>query len=72
MRVFIDKEKCAGHARCHAAASNLFAIDDSGYIVSVGFDVPKGQEALARRGARACPERVISVIEDHDRVTWIR
>ena len=29
-----------------------------------GFDVPAGQEALAKRAARACPERVISVVEE--------
>jgi len=66
MRIAIDKEKCAGHARCNAIAGDLFVLDDDGYIAGNGFTVPSGQEELARRGARACPERIITVIEDDD------
>lgn len=64
MRIAIEKDKCAGHARCHAVAGDLFALDDDGYIASTGFVVPPGQEDIARRGARACPERIITVVED--------
>ena len=64
MRIAIDKDKCAGHARCQAVAGDLFVLDDDGYIATTGFTVPPGQEDLARRGARACPERIITVIED--------
>jgi len=44
-------------------APGLYALDDQGYIAATGFDVPEGCEALARRGARACPERVIQIEE---------
>ena len=64
MKIVIDKPNCVGHARCAAIAPDLFLLDAEGYIATTGFDVPAGQEALARRAAKACPERVISVVEE--------
>ena len=63
MKIVIDRSRCVGHARCAAIAPELYILDDDGYIANDGFDVPEGQEALASRDARACPERVISVVE---------
>jgi ferredoxin len=62
MKIKIDRARCVGHARCAIVAAELYPLDDSGYIDTDGFDVPEGQEALARRGARSCPERIIEVI----------
>ncbi len=67
MKIRIDKAKCAGNARCAAVSPELFPLDDEGYIAVREIDVPPGMEALARRGARACPERII-VIEDDTEV----
>jgi ferredoxin len=64
MKIRIDKSACAGNARCAAVSAELYPLDDDGYIATSGFDVPRGMEQLARRGARACPERVITVVED--------
>jgi ferredoxin len=64
MKIRIEKAQCTGNARCHAVAEHLYPLDDEGYIATEGFDVPPGQEDLARRGARACPERIIFVVED--------
>ncbi len=64
MKIRINKTACVGHARCAAIAPELFVLDDDGYIAVTEIDVPPGQEALARRGARACPERIIVVEED--------
>ena len=64
MKVRIDKAHCVGNARCSAIAADLYPLDDDGYVATEGFEVPPGAEELARRGARACPERVIAVIED--------
>jgi ferredoxin len=64
MKIRINKAGCVGHARCAAVAPDIFPLDDDGYIAVEEIDVPEGQEALARRGARACPERIISVVED--------
>jgi ferredoxin len=64
MKIKIDQRSCQGHARCNAVAGDLYKLNDQGYIASEGFDVPPGMESLARRGARACPERAISALED--------
>ena len=64
MKIRIDKAQCVGNARCHAVAAHLYPLDDEGYVASEGFEVPVGEEALARRGARACPERIIHVVEN--------
>jgi ferredoxin len=63
MRIKINKKMCVGNARCNAVASELFPLDDDGYIAIEEIEVPPGMEDLARRGARACPERII-VIEE--------
>ena len=64
MKIRIEKAQCVGNARCQAVANTLYVLDDEGYIDSVGFDVPPGEEVAATRGAKACPERIIFVIED--------
>uniref|UniRef100_UPI0035CAB268 ferredoxin n=1 Tax=uncultured Sphingomonas sp. TaxID=158754 RepID=UPI0035CAB268 len=64
MKIRIERAQCVGNARCHAVAEHLYPLDDEGYISTEGFDVPAGDEDLARKGARACPERIIFVIED--------
>ena len=64
MKIRINKAACVGNARCWAISEELFPLDDDGYIAVEEVDVPPGLEALAKRGARACPERVIEIIED--------
>ncbi len=70
MKIRIDKAGCTGNARCAAVSEALFPLDDDGYIASEGFDVAPGLETLAKRGARACPERIITVIEDDGSISW--
>jgi ferredoxin len=64
MKIIADVKKCCGHARCASVDDSLFVLDDNGYIAVSEIQVPAGQEALARRGARACPERALTVQED--------
>lgn len=66
MKIRIDKSACVGNARCAAISPELFPLDDGGYIAVEEVEVPPGMEALARRGARACPERVITIVDDGD------
>jgi ferredoxin len=63
VKIRIEKAQCVGNARCHAVAGHLYPLDDDGYVDTEGFDVPEGEELMARRGARACPERIITVID---------
>jgi ferredoxin len=44
-------------------APEIYPLNDEGYIAVEEIEVAPGQEALARRGARACPERIITVEE---------
>ena len=64
MKIRIQKAACVGNARCAAVSEELFPLDDVGYIAVEEVDVPPGKEELARRGARACPERIIHVDEE--------
>jgi ferredoxin len=63
VKIRIDKASCVGNARCAAVSEKLFPLDEDGYIAVTEIEVPPGMEDLARRGARACPERII-VIEE--------
>ena len=63
-RIVIDRAQCVGHARCAHFAPELYKLDESGYIATEAFDVPEGQELDAYRGARACPERVITMLDN--------
>lgn len=65
MKIRINQAACVGNARCAAVSPELFPLDDDGYIAQDRIDVPAGMEELARRGARACPEKII-IIEDDD------
>jgi ferredoxin len=64
MKIAVNRVLCCGHARCNATAPTLFHLTDDGYIDTDGFDVKPGDEALARKGARACPERAIRVVDE--------
>jgi ferredoxin len=64
MRIKVEKKACVGNARCNAVAAELYPLDDNGYISVEEIEVPAGMEQLARRGARACPERIIIIVEE--------
>lgn len=70
MKIRIERSACVGNARCAAVSDELYPLDDDGYIATDGFDVSEGQERLAKNGARACPERIIFVVEDDGTVSW--
>lgn len=62
MKITIDTAKCSGHARCAAAAPEVFELDDSGYVLPLDGDIPAALEDAARIGELACPERAITVV----------
>ena len=64
LRIHIDRERCQGHARCVAVASELFQLDAFGNAHEIGDGtVPPGLEAKVRRAAADCPELAIVIIE---------
>ena len=64
MKIIVDIRNCAGHARCNAVAPDIFELDGNGYIAFSEKSIAPDMEAMARRGSRACPERVIKVVDD--------
>lgn len=65
MKVKVLDGKCQGHARCAALAPHIYKLDDDGFIMPGVIDVPAGEEAIARRGLRACPERALEEVQDN-------
>lgn len=64
MRIEVDAERCQGHAMCVLKGPDIYELDDSGYNRMAVVEVRKGLEEQARRGAGACPERAIRILED--------
>jgi len=66
MKVALVEGRCSGHARCAAVAPEVYVLDENtGFVILEGtLAVPAGLEAAALRGARACPERAIQVLDD--------
>lgn len=64
MKVVVDKAKCSGHARCAAVAGEFYKLDEDGYLAITEQEVSPALEPAARRGARACPERAITVVDN--------
>ena len=60
MKVRVLPGKCQGHARCAAQAPHIFELDDEGFILPGDIQVPAGEETLALRGVKSCPERALS------------
>ena len=61
VRIDIDERQCQGHARCNAVGPDVFDIDDLGYLTTRSKDVAEDLADEARKGAAACPERVITI-----------
>jgi ferredoxin len=65
LRISVDQSRCAGHARCFATAPEIFEIDDDGYTALNGVvEVDGPAEQDARFGAAACPEKIITILEE--------
>ena len=62
-RIEIDRDVCAGHARCVAISPDLFDINDDG--MAMALRQPSTPEELddARRAAGGCPEQAIVIVE---------
>lgn len=68
MRIKVHPALCVGWGECHRWARHVYPLDEEGLNELRLLEVPPGYEAAARLGAGACPERAITVIEDHGSV----
>jgi len=65
LKVSVDQERCQGHARCHALAPELFALDELGNARVIGEGaVPPGLEDKAWLAKANCPELAIDCREE--------
>jgi ferredoxin len=62
MRIRVNREMCAGHARCNEIAPDLFPLDDEGYCAVSEVEVPPGVQEAAHAAVVACPEGAITVV----------
>lgn len=62
MKIEVNVGLCSGHARCNAAAPEIYELDDGGFCAVTTLDVAAQDEAAALRGAQACPERAITIV----------
>jgi ferredoxin len=63
MKICADIQRCQGHARCAALAPEWMILNDEGYLETAEVLVPAGQEGLAERVIRACPEGILTISE---------
>jgi ferredoxin len=63
MRIIVDRGRCAGHALCAAKNPELFPLDDDGFSIADGVEVPPGLEKDAAAGAHVCPEGAITLAD---------
>jgi ferredoxin len=64
MRVKVDGSRCMGHNMCTTLAPEVYQVTGDGFNEMGEFEVPADKLAAARRGARACPEQIITVQDD--------
>jgi ferredoxin len=63
VRLRLQRDKCTGHAQCHAIDPVAFPIDDDGYSVVTGRLVEADEEQVVRDGVAACPELALLLEE---------
>lgn len=64
MLIRVDGERCDGHGLCQALAGRVYQIDEDTGVNEMGeFEIADTLRDEARRGAAACPERAIDVVE---------
>jgi ferredoxin len=63
LRVVVDYDRCRSNGECVAVASEIFAIDEQGYLQH-DEQQDDARRLLAEHAARVCPTQAISVIRD--------
>ena len=67
MKIRVSADLCCGAQRCAIVAPEVYSLKD-GYNALVGAEedqaVPDDLKAQALRGARACPESAIKIIDE--------
>jgi ferredoxin len=65
VRIRVDRALCQGHAMCNMTAPDVYQLDDLGYNAFDGdVEIADDLADAARRGALACPERAITIVDE--------
>jgi ferredoxin len=65
VKVWVDPQRCQGHALCEMIAPDAFQLDEiDGHSSAVFDEVPPDQEDKVREAARSCPEQAIFIEVD--------
>ena len=65
MRIKVNRSRCAGHAMCAIkGGEDLYPLDDDGFSIADGVLVPADRHHDAMLGARICPERAITLVDE--------
>ncbi len=64
MKILVDANRCSGHSQCLVYGPDVYVLDELGYNRTSVDDVPKHLFDQARRGAMACPEEAITIIDE--------
>ncbi|HJO22391.1 MAG: ferredoxin [Myxococcota bacterium] len=64
MKLRVDRDKCVGHGRCYALASDVFGEDECGHCLITCEVIPPALEQQARAGVDNCPEQAIEIVVD--------
>lgn len=63
MRIKVHPGLCMGWGQCWRWGPEVYELDAEGYLDLIVVEIPPELEEAARRGAAACPEQAITVIE---------
>ena len=64
MKVYVDKEICAGFGVCLGLCPEVFELHDDGYAIVLVGEVPPELEDMVRKAAVQCPSNARSVSDD--------
>lgn len=63
-RLAVDPIACTGHGLCAELLPEGIRLDEWGYPLLAGGEVPDGLLRQARRAAAACPVRALKLLRD--------
>ncbi len=58
-----ETSRCAGHAMCADAASDIFELDENGYNTTEVREIETDNVDYVRRAVASCPEVIITLEE---------
>lgn len=64
MRVVVDQDRCEGHAKCAAAAPQVFEVGEDDLSRVILDDVPANLRDQVDRAIRLCPRQAIAWVRD--------